>query len=238
MVGQRNDYSNGVGGAAKIRIRYGSSLSGGQLEISIADEIQTTINLETLPQVDGQDVAFTETPSIDVTFPNDQPDFNITFRYLGDTSVIIDEFTVSNADDIAQAQVHLRAAQLNSTQLTNLVTYVSSLDQVSAPSDNETDIFTNSDEPDNSDNPDSEVAVGTVVETVLKTKHDRQTYLRAGSLLRRHSAHQRLAQSAGQPQCQRSCIKIGSEPNYIRHSSSPITFFWSTGFSILYPPIQ
>ena len=56
-------------------------------------------------------------------------------------------------------------------------------------------------------------AVGTVVETVLKTKHDQQTSLRAGSLLRRHSAHQRLAQSAGQPQCQQSCIKIGSEPN-------------------------
>ena len=149
-----------MAGLAKIRIRYGSSLSGGQLEISIADEVQTTVDLETLPQVDGQDVAFTETPSIDVTFPNAQFGFNISVRYLGDTSVIIDEFTVSNGDDIAQAQAHLRAAQLNSTQLTNLVTYVSSLDQVSAPSDNETDIFTNSDEPDNPDNPDSEVAVG------------------------------------------------------------------------------
>ena len=154
FVGQRNDYSNGVGGAAKIRIRYGSSLSGGQLEISIADEVQTIVDLETLPQVDGQDVAFTETPSIDVTFPNDQPDFNITFRYLGDTSVIIDEFTVSNADDIAQAQAHLRATQLSSTQLTNLVNYVNSLDQVSAPSDNETNIFSNNND---LDIPDTEV---------------------------------------------------------------------------------
>ena len=56
-------------------------------------------------------------------------------------------------------------------------------------------------------------AVRTVIETVLKTKHDQQTSLRAGSLLRRHWVRQRLAQSAGQPQCQRSCIKIGSEPN-------------------------
>ena len=154
LVGQFNDYSNGVAGPAKIRIRYGSSITGGQLEISIADEVQTTINLETLPQVDGQDVAFTETPSIDVTFPNAQFGFNISVRYLGDTSVIIDEFTVSNADDIAQAQAHLRATQLSSTQLTNLVNYVNSLDQVSAPSDNETNIFSNNNDPDI---PDTEV---------------------------------------------------------------------------------
>ena len=71
-----------MAGPAKIRIRYGSSISGGQLEISIADEVQTIVDLETLPQVDGQDVAFTETPSIDVTFPNAQFGFNISVRYL------------------------------------------------------------------------------------------------------------------------------------------------------------
>ena len=169
LVGQFNDYSNGVAGPAKIRIRYGSSTSGGQLQISIADEVQTTISLETLPQVEGQDVAFTETPSIDVTLPDAEFGFNISVRYLGDTSVIIDEFTVSNADDLAKAQVHLRAEQLSSTQFTNLVTYLSSQDQVSAPDDNEADIFSNSNEPDDPgdpgdpddpDDPDTEVAAG------------------------------------------------------------------------------
>ena len=68
--------------------------------------------------------------------------------------MIIDEFTVSNADDLTKAQAHLRATQLSSIQLTNLVNYVNSLDQVSAPNDNETDIFSNNNEPEV---PDTEV---------------------------------------------------------------------------------
>ena len=148
LVGQFNNYSNGVPGPAKIRFRYGSSLTGGQLQISIADEVQTTFDLEPLPQVDGQDVLFTESPSIDILLPDVQFGFNITVRYLGSSSVIIDEFTVSNANDLDQAQAHLRARQLSSTQLTNLVNYVKSLDQVVAPTDDEIDIFGNSDEPE------------------------------------------------------------------------------------------
>ena len=79
------------------------------------------------------------------------------FRYLGSSSVIIDEFTVSNADDIAQAQAHLVAStnSLSETDLDNLLSYVSSLDQVSAPSDDEINIFENSDSPDTVDEPET-----------------------------------------------------------------------------------
>ena len=147
LVGQFNAYSRGVAGDAKLRIRYGSSISGGQLQISIADEIQTTIDIETLPQVDGQDVSFTESPSIDITLPDEPFGFNITIRYLGSSSVIIDEITVSNADDISKAQAHLVANNLNQTEVNNLVTYVNSLDQVSAPNDDDINIFNNTDEP-------------------------------------------------------------------------------------------
>ena len=145
LVGLSNNYSRGVAGPAKIRVRYGSSLTGGILEISIADEIQTTINLETLPQVDGQDTSFTESPSVDITLPND-PSFNIMIRYRGSSSVIIDEFTVSNADDLAKAEPHLIASQLNQTTLNELVNYVNSIDQQAAPDDNDFNIFENVDD--------------------------------------------------------------------------------------------
>ena len=141
LVGRFNNYSNGVAGPGKIRIRYGSSITGGQLEISIADEIQTTVDLDTLPQVEGQDVSFTESRSLDITLP--QNGFNITIRYRGNSSVIIDEFTVSNADDLTKAEPHLGASRLSSQARGDLVSFIGSIDQQSAPDDNEVNIFDN-----------------------------------------------------------------------------------------------
>ena len=122
-------------------------MTGGQLEISVADEVQGILDLETLPQVDGQDVSFTETKTLDLILSETQSGFNITIRYLGDSSVIIDEFTVSNANDIAAAEAHLRAGRISTAAQNNLISFIASIDQQSAPDDDETNIFENSDEP-------------------------------------------------------------------------------------------
>jgi len=143
LVGQFAQFTNGLPGQAKIRVRYGSALSGGQLDILVNEELQGSINLQTLPQVDGQDALFTESSSFDFTVPADEFGFVVTLQYRGDTSVIIDEFTVSNADDIAKAQAHLGAANLSATARNNLLSFVSSLDRLSAPADDDTDIFVN-----------------------------------------------------------------------------------------------
>jgi len=141
LAGRFAQFTDGVSGQAKIRVRYGSAISGGQLEILINEVLQGTINLQTLPQVDGQDALFTESPSLDFTVPDNEFGFVITLRYRGDSSVIIDEFTVSNAQDIAKAEPHTRVASI-STQIKNsLIRYVRSIDRRSAPADSDTDIF-------------------------------------------------------------------------------------------------
>ena len=150
LVGRYNTYHRGVAGPGKIRIRYGSSLTGGQLLISVGpdvDDVQAILDLETLPQVEGQDVSFTESKSLDITFPEVPSGFNITMRYRGSSSVIIDEFTVSNADDIAAAEAHLRAGRISEAAQNNLISFIGSIDQQSAPDDDDTNIFENSEEP-------------------------------------------------------------------------------------------
>ena len=110
----------------------------------MADEVQGTIDLDTLPQVEGQDVSFTESKSLDLILPEAQFGFNIMIRYLGNSSVIIDDFTLSNAEDLAKAEPHLKASRLNSQTQNNLLNFLGSIDQQSAPSDNDINIFENS----------------------------------------------------------------------------------------------
>jgi len=146
LVGRFNNYNNSVAGPAKIRIRYGSSITGGRLEISVADVLQTTLDLDTLPQVEGQDVSFTESQSLDLVFPEAPFGFNITLQYFGTSSVIIDEFTVSNSNDLAKAQPHLVASNLSQQVQEDLVSYLNSVDQQSAPNDDDINIFDGSNE--------------------------------------------------------------------------------------------
>ena len=128
-------YTDGVPGNGKIRVRYGSALDGGFLDILVDGVKQGEITLDRLPQIDGQDALFTESPSVDVSFP--AGGFNISFVYRGSSSVIVDQFTVSTEDDIARAQSHLVARLLPAAAMQELVTYVESLDRQDAPDDAE-----------------------------------------------------------------------------------------------------
>lgn len=140
-TGSWNFYALGSPGAGKVRVRYGSSTTGGSLDVLVDGNVAGTISLDRLPQVDNQDALFTESRSVDVVLPDGG--YNIAFRYRGNSSVILDEFTVSNASDLAKAQPHLRVANLSLAQQNNLVRYVASIDQVSAPADSAVNIFDN-----------------------------------------------------------------------------------------------
>ena len=139
LFGRWETYNSGVAGPGKVRVRYGSSTEGGVLVVRIDDVEAGRIDLQRLPTPQGQDALFVESTTVDVEFPADGN--NLSFEYLGDGQVIIDEITVSTSADLELAQVHTRAAQLTGEQQTDLVNYVNSLDQMSAPEDLDTDIF-------------------------------------------------------------------------------------------------
>jgi len=143
QFGRWDDYNNGVAGPGKVRLRYGSSTQGGVLVVRVDDIEAGRINLEALPTPQGQDALFTDSTVVDVEFP--ASGHNLSFEYLGDGQVIIDEFTISTSADLENARPHLRAAQLSSEQQADLVNYVQSLDQMSAPEDSATNLFATSD---------------------------------------------------------------------------------------------
>lgn len=136
LVGRFENYSDGRPGPGKLRVRYGSALTGGKLDVLIADQVQATIDLKKLPRLSGQsDALFTESASVDVDLPATEYGFNIAFVYRGSSSVVIDDFTVSNTDDLAKAEPHIRASRLSNANLANLISYIKSIDRYSAPSD-------------------------------------------------------------------------------------------------------
>jgi len=156
LAGRFADFTEGLKGRAKIRVRYGSALSGGQLDVLINDVRQGSIGLEILPQVDGQDVNYTESESLEFDVPEGEFGFVIALQYKGDTSVIIDDFTVSSQNDIDKASPHTKVSRLVNSVQQDLISYVSSLDRQSAPEDDETDIFQNPESTDpNVSSPDA-----------------------------------------------------------------------------------
>ena len=136
----------GTGGVAYLRIRYGSSTNGssddgGTFEVRINENTAISQRILKLPEVEGQDVSFTESMSIfDWMVPGNQN--TISIRYLGD-GAIVDEITVSTSDDVSAARSHTIASELNLGQSEReaLIEYVMQIDQASAPEDFETDIF-------------------------------------------------------------------------------------------------
>ena len=141
-----DNIDGGSGGQGKIRLRYGSSEdaandTGGDLLVSVNGAATQRITLQRLPQVESNDVNFLESPSLDIAL-NAGGGNQILIQYDGD-GAILDEITVSHAGDVAGAMAHTRAAHLTQNQQYDLISYLSSLDQISAPADNDDNVFEN-----------------------------------------------------------------------------------------------
>lgn len=131
----------GSGGTGKIRIRYGSTgQSTGNIRIRVNRGAIKKLAVIALPQVEGQDVAFTESSTVDINL--DAGSNKIKIKYDG-ADIIIDEITVSNVDNVAAAQAHHIANTVSANERSDLINYLLQIDQAAAPENNETDIFGN-----------------------------------------------------------------------------------------------
>ncbi|MBX2808516.1 MAG: Ig-like domain-containing protein [Cellvibrionaceae bacterium] len=168
----------GSGGPALVRLRYGSVAVGGAISVwrvGSGDGTDGRIEFEQLPQVDGQDVAFTESSAVEIDL---LPGTNNTL-YLWvnrmdafGSDVIIDDITVSNSDDIAAASAHTVVRSLATAERNDLIEYLLQIDQYndgssapgSAPSTNNGASNSGSDASQGDDAVDAvvEVAVGSL----------------------------------------------------------------------------
>ncbi|MEO0367291.1 MAG: Ig-like domain-containing protein [Pseudomonadota bacterium] len=136
-------------GAAAIRFRYGSALGstpdlGGQLEVRVNGGATQIIDLIALPLVEGQDVNFTETSSLPIQLEQGASN-TVEVRFSGQ-NLILDDLTVSDPQTLARAEPHRKVLSLPQNQQQQLISYLNSLDQQSAPSDDAINIFENIDD--------------------------------------------------------------------------------------------
>ncbi|MGH1486171.1 MAG: InlB B-repeat-containing protein [Cellvibrionaceae bacterium] len=128
--------NGGSGGVAFIRVRYGSvnSVLQGVLGISLAGNTEEAfIELEDTSQVEGQDVAFTESATVQIAL-NTNTDNTVRIRLIDGDDIIIDDITISNSDDITQANAHTVVAGLSVDNQNDLVAYLSQIDRHASPS--------------------------------------------------------------------------------------------------------
>lgn len=146
----------GSGGTGIIRIRYGSTTQASQLTVTVNGNT-STMSLAALPRVDSTDTSFSESRvNVDLT---DGPANTVEIRFNSAGSVLIDDMTVSNSDNIEAANTHRVAKSLSQSELNDLVAYLLQIDKhqaeiTTAPeaptSDNPTDDNTADDNPSES----------------------------------------------------------------------------------------
>ena len=144
-----DDVDGGAGGKGRIRLRFGANerlnpAVPGRWLVSINGGAEQSITAQDLPKVAGQNVNFVETRSLTIDLEPGQNN-RISIRYSGGIAVL-DEVTISRPEDVQKAQPHLRVASMSESAMGQLISYVASLDQTSAPADNATNIFENPDD--------------------------------------------------------------------------------------------
>jgi DNA-binding beta-propeller fold protein YncE len=125
----------GSGGPALIRIRYGSVQGSAILGVWREENtsgIAPMLSLSEVPQVDGQDVAFTESHAVELELAAGT---NNTIRIWvdslsGGSNIIIDDITVSNADDVVAASAHTVARDLSASESNDLQQYILQIDRL------------------------------------------------------------------------------------------------------------
>ena len=144
-----DDVDGGAGGQGRIRLRFGANerlnaAVPGRWLVSVNGGAEQSLVAQDLPKVAGQDVNFVETHSLTIDL---EPGTNneVSIRYSGGIAVL-DEVTISRPEDVQKAQAHLRVSGMSERAVEQLISYVTSLDQTSAPADNATNIFDNPDE--------------------------------------------------------------------------------------------
>lgn len=133
---QLNDVDGGSGGEGFLRIRYGSIASLAQLEV-MSDGRAEMLRLESQPQVAGQDVALIDSVSVPVNLSAGPGNVvRIAMNNLGGAAtILVDDVTVSNADDLAQANPHAIARFLTTSEVQDLEQYLLQIDRFQSEED-------------------------------------------------------------------------------------------------------
>ncbi len=131
------DVDGGAGGPALMRFRamgINESL-GSSLNIVVNDESVTPepIVLPAMDLIDGEQSAFVDSAAISINLRPGTDNIIILFGVESNGGVIIDDVTVSNVDDIANASVHTAAMNLSAQSMDDLVSYIAQIDRQNAP---------------------------------------------------------------------------------------------------------
>jgi DNA-binding beta-propeller fold protein YncE len=123
--------SSAASGQGSLRLRVGGNEANNQLSIDIGSR-NYRLSIESHPSVDGIQTSYSE---LSFLVEYGQGDNLIRVENLSDTSIVVDDITVSLPSDFEAAQAHTRAMDLDSSERSALVQYLLELDRESAPED-------------------------------------------------------------------------------------------------------
>ena len=130
------DVDGGAGGNGIVRVRYGSAPSSTDLNLEVNGTIYSQ-PLVALPQQENTDVAQSEV-IFNVSLASNNNTITIASDDLNNNQhVIIDDVTVSTAEDVDAASAHTVARSLSASDMGKLVDFLQQIDRSSAAADNE-----------------------------------------------------------------------------------------------------